>query len=69
LDTLFSGTEVWAEKEKISTLGNLENTYSEQFGEQLGNPKDELELTMWQCGCGQAFFLIANWCKISPFAG
>jgi hypothetical protein len=56
LDTLFSGTEVWAEKEKISTLGNLENTYSEQFGEQLGNPKDELELTMWQCGCGQAFF-------------
>jgi hypothetical protein len=54
LDTLFSGTEVWTEKEKI--MGNLENTYSKQFGEQLGNPKDELELTMWQCGYGQAFF-------------
>jgi len=56
LDTLFWGTEVWAEKEKILTLGNLENTYSEQFGAQLGNPKDELELSMWQRGCGQAFF-------------
>jgi hypothetical protein len=51
----------------------------------LGDPKDELELTIWQCGvsslavlleivmnmdaCGQAFLLTADWCKISPFAG
>jgi hypothetical protein len=48
------GAEVWAEKEKISTLGNLEKTYSEQ----LGNPKDELELTMWQCGVSNLTVLL-----------
>jgi len=52
------GAEVWAEKEKILAMGNIEKTYSEQFGEQLGNPKDELELTMWQCGVSNLAVLL-----------
>ncbi len=52
------GAEFWEEKEKMSALGNLEKIYSEQFGEQLGNPRDELELTMWQCGVSNLAVLL-----------
>jgi hypothetical protein len=38
----------------IRPWANLEKTYSEQFGEHLGHPKDEVELTIWQCG-------LSNW--------
>jgi hypothetical protein len=39
-------------------LGNLEKTYYEQFGKQLNNPNDELELTMWQCGVNNLAMLL-----------
>jgi hypothetical protein len=45
----------------IRPWANLEKTYSEQFGEHLGHPKDEVELTIWQCGLSNwAVLLVMN---------